>query len=133
MAQEQRRPYEAMSPLDIERGLRNCITELTKTEAKLRSLRDAETEADLAFRSAYRRAILSPECPKVERNGSTVAERDAWVEDHCDEQYRAHQLAKVATKSAEDHLRTWRDVTSTLQTIAAGTRAAMSLAGTLDR
>lgn len=118
-----------MSPIDLEVSLRKAVTELTRSEQALKDARNTETDAEITYQRAYRRALLSRRCPRVERGGVTVAERDAWVQQECAQEWEAWQVAKTACKAAEDHQRMTRDVTSVYQTIAGLTKTAMSLAG----
>jgi hypothetical protein len=85
--------------------------------AELRRARDAEVEAQQAYKAALRRAILSPECPKVRRDHCTVAERDAWVEDQCAGEELAYALAKATRQAAADKAHTLRAQMSVQQSI----------------
>ncbi|MEV0085235.1 hypothetical protein [Saccharopolyspora sp. NPDC050642] len=122
--------YESLTPVQIEQKLRQCVTDLTKAEQALRAARDAETHAEITYRSAYRRAMLSPDCPKVTRGGYTTSERDAWVDDQCSEQWEAYRLAQTQREAAQDHIRTVRDVATAVQSIGALVRTAYAMAGT---
>lgn len=119
-----------MAPHQIEQHLRSCVTELTKSEQQLASARDVEVEAEQVYQAAKRQAMLSPECPRVERGSVTVADRDAWVEEQCASEWADYRAAQVTLQAAQDHQRTVRDVTSTYQSIASLCRTALSLAGT---
>ena len=121
--------YEPLSPHEIEAKLRACVTDLTKSERSLAEARDVEVATEHEYLAAHRRALLSPDCPTVQRGGATVAVRDAWVDEQCKDERYAHRLAEVALQAAQDHSRTVRDVTSTVQSIASLTRSALSLAG----
>lgn len=123
---------EGLSPAQIEDKLRRCVTDLTRAELALREARDTETVAEIEYQRAKRRAMLSPDCPTVSRSGATAAERDAWVDDRCDQEWTAYRLAHTSREAAQDHSRTVRDITSAVQSIASLTRAAFSLAG-VDR
>jgi hypothetical protein len=118
-----------MSPHQIEQHLRSCVTELTKSERTLAEARDVEVVTEQEYQAARRRALLSPDCPRVERGHITVADRDAWVDERCKDEHQTYRLAAVALQAAQDHQRTVRDVTSTYQTIASLCKAAISLAG----
>ncbi|MGW1680522.1 hypothetical protein [Saccharopolyspora sp. NPDC002376] len=123
-------PYEPLSPVQIEQKLRQCVTDLTKAEGALSTARDAETQADIAYRSAYRRAMLSPDCPRVTRGGYTTSERDAWVDEQCAEQWQDYRIAQTKREAAQDHLRTVRDVATAVQSLGALVRTAYAMAGT---
>ncbi len=120
---------EPLSPVDIEHRLRQSITELTRAQDDLRQARDAETDAELAYQSAHRRVLLSPECPPVRRDGYTAAERDAWVAQRVEDEYAAYRHAEARRKAAEDHLRTAREISSNVQSLGAMVRSAYQLAG----
>lgn len=120
---------ESLTPVDVEDRLRQAITDLTKAQSDLREARDAETDAELDYQSAQRRVLLSPECPPVRRDGYTAAERDAWVAQQVEELHAVYKRAKTRREAAEDHLRTVREVSSTVQSLGAMVRSAYQLAG----
>jgi len=122
--------YQPLSPLDVERKLRQCITDITKAEQDLRAARDVEVECELEWKSAVRRAMFHPDCPKVSRGAATVADRDAWVEAQCADEYRAYRLAKAASEAAQDRMRVTRDIAVTVQSLGALVRQAYQMAGT---
>lgn len=121
---------EQWSPVQVESTLIRSVSDLTRAEKQLRLARDAEVDAELAYRQQYRRWLLSEDCPKPNRTDVTVAMRDAWVEQHCKREFEAFRRAQVEVKAAEDHSRTVRDVTTTVQSIGAMQRAQLALAGT---
>ncbi len=129
----QRRQYEALSPVEIEARLTQAITDLTESQRALRDARDRETETEIAYRVAFYRATLDKNAPTVERNGYTVAERDAWVALRCREQWEAFRYATAKREAAQDHLRTVRDVTEVLRSLGASVRTAYEGAGRADR
>lgn len=119
-----------LTPVDVEGRLRQAVTELTKSQAELRTARDVETDAELTYQSAHRRMLLSNECPPVRRDGYTAAERDAWVMQQVENEYGAYRHAKTRREAAEDHLRVTREIASTVQSLGAMVRSAYQLAGT---
>lgn len=121
--------YVALNPVQVEQKLRQCVTDLYGAEKQLAEARDAETNAELVYRRDHRRNLLSDECPKASRGGATVAERDAWVEERCQESFEHYRLAQTRCHAAQDHVRTVRDVTSSVQSIASLVRQAYSAAG----
>lgn len=125
--------YEPLSPVDIERKLRQLITELTHAQQALGEARDAEVSTKHVYEAAQRRAFFSPSCPKVVRGGTTTAERDAWVAEQCFEEKQDYDVAEVVRKAAEDHLRVVRDQASLVQTLARSVQQAYSMAGTGER
>lgn len=121
--------YVALNPVQVEQKLRECVTQLYAAEKALAECRDSEVNAELAYRSQYRRALLSDECPKVSRGAVTVADRDAWVEQKCADAFESYRLWQARCQAAQDHVRIVRDVTSTVQSIASLVRQAYSMAG----
>lgn len=123
---------ESLTPVDVEAKLRQAVTDLTQAQSDLRGARDAETDAELAYQSAHRRTLLSPECPPVRRDGHTAAERDAWVTQQVEDEYATFRRAEARRKAAEDHLRTVREIASTVQSLGAMVRSAYQMAGTTE-
>ncbi len=121
--------YQPLNPVQVEETLRACVNQLYAAEKALAECRDSEVNAELHYRSEYRRALLSDECPKVARDGVTVAVRDAWVEQQCEDAFNSYRLWQVRCQAAQDHIRTVRDVASTVQSIASLVRQAYSMAG----
>lgn len=120
---------EPMTPVGVENWLRRSVSALTKAESDLRDARDEETDADIAYRSAHRKAMFHPDCPRVTRGGTTTAERDAWVDEQCAEEWQTYRLAVAKRESAQDSLRVKRDVATAVQSIGALVRTAYSTAG----
>lgn len=129
----QRQQYEALTPVQIEARLSQSITELTRSQQALREARDLETDAELAYKSEYYRAILDANAPQVHRGGYTVAERDAWVGLRCREAFERYRRAQALREAAQDHLRTVRDVTEVLRSLGASVRTAYEGAGRPER
>ena len=120
---------EPLTPVDIETRLRKLVNDLGIATVMLREARDAEVEAKHAWARARRRAMLSRECPKVERGGYTTAERDAWCDDQVADLAFAHDKATVVRESAQDHLRTLREQAEIVRSLGASVRQAYELAG----
>lgn len=79
---------------------------LDEAREQLQAARDAEVDAEAAYRAVMRRWLLSDDCPKVRRNGWTVAERDAWVEDKAADEELEWKLARAARQAAAEKLKT---------------------------
>lgn len=122
-------PYEQLRPDQIEQKLVALVKAMTAAEFKLREARDAETDAEILFRSAHRRAMLSDKCPKVSRTEHTTAYRDAWVEEVCSEEWEAYRRAQTTCAAAKDHISTQRDVVSAVQSIAGLWKSTYSVSG----
>jgi len=124
-----RREYEALTPVQVEARLAASIGALTDAEQALRAARDSETDAEIAYKAAYYRAVLDKHAPTVARDQFTVAERDAWVALRCREQWESYRRAAAAREAAQDHLRVVRDVTEVLRSLGASVRTAYEVAG----
>lgn len=122
-------PYEPLTPVQVERRLRQLVTALSKAKNDLEQARNVEVDAKHAYQSARRRALLSSDCPKVTRGGYTTAERDAWVDDQAAELEMAFDRAEATRKAAEDHLRTTRDQAVVVATLAKSVNTAYQMAG----
>lgn len=123
------RPYEPLSPVDVEQKLRWLSAQLTHAQQALAEARDDEVGKRHQLNAARRRAILSEDCPKVTRGGMTTAERDAWVDDQVPELQLAHDLAAAKRESAQDHLRVLREQAEITRSLGAFVRQAYELAG----
>lgn len=121
--------YVSLNPVQVERKLVESVRALYEAEKRLAKARDDEVEAEIAYQTRRRRLLLSEECPKVSRGAVTVADRDAWVDSECEAEWVSYRLTEVACQAAQDHVRTVRDVTSTVQSIASLVRQAYSMAG----
>lgn len=121
--------YEPLSPIDVEARLRRLITQLTEAQAELRSARDAETSAHVEYRKAKLVAARSPDCPKVHRGGPTVADREAWIDTATHDEWVAYQWAITARETAQESLRTVRDIAEIVRSLGASVRVAYGLAG----
>lgn len=92
------------TPASARDRIEKIGTELARASLALRRARDAEVDAEHAYEAQRRAWLLSIECPKVTRSGTTAAERDAWVDSKCDETYFKFRLATAAREAAKDHL-----------------------------
>lgn len=125
--------YEPLTPADVERQVRWIYNQMTRAQTILREARDAEVAAKHVYERAHRKAILSSDCPKVARGGYTTADRDAWVGEQCAEQQEAYELAEVARKAAEEHLRTLYQQGTLAAVLAKSVHQAFNLAGVGER
>lgn len=98
--------YESWTPVHAENALRWVGRALFKAEKDLAEARNAEVEAKHVFEAARREAFFDPRCPKPERGGYTVADREAHIEKATVEQRQVYELAAVRREAAQDHLRT---------------------------
>lgn len=119
--------HDPDTPPSAEATLADLSGQMEQARQELRKARDAEVEAEHVYRSALRRALLSPECPKVgftREDGMrvTVAYRDAWAEDKAAREEHAWQLAKATRRAAADHLSTLKAQVSAQQSITSSVR-----------
>jgi hypothetical protein len=121
---------EALTPLDVERKLRQFVGDLTRAQAELREARDAEVDARHEYDRARRRDLLSDKSPKVTRGGYTVAEQAAWVDGECADLKFAADKAAVVREAAQDRLRVLLVQAEIVRSSGASVRQAYELAGT---
>lgn len=117
--------YDPDTPPGAEAALQSLSGQLDIARDGLREARNAEVEAEAAYRAAHRAALLSEECPKVgvfDGVRTTVAQRDAWVDSQVAEKELMWKIAQATRKAAADHLRTLRDQASVAQSITASVR-----------
>jgi hypothetical protein len=91
--------------------------------------RFALANAKDALEKAKRRTLLSEDCPKVRRDGWTVAERDAYVDDKCATEHTAYLLAQAAMDTATNTVFAVKEQISSAQTLSQNIRSEASLAG----
>lgn len=99
----------ALTPAAAERRLIELEKQLEMATEMLKIARDAEVDAKHVHEAARRRAGLSPDCPRVERGGVTVAEREEWIAGQAAEAQWKYDIATAARQAAWDHLQTTRD------------------------
>lgn len=95
---------DPMTPVEIELALSQLFNAVAKNQVMLMALRTSEVEAKLEFEKAHLRATASPSCPKVERGGVTVAERDDWIRRLEFEEYSAYETAKKKVKNCREYM-----------------------------
>lgn len=123
---------EPLTPVSVERKLRQLVNDLGAAQVALRQARDLEVDARHEYDRARRRALLSEKSPKVTRGGYTVAEQAAWVEDQCADLKFAADKATVVREAAQDRLRVLLAQAEIARSLNASVRQAYSLAGTID-
>ena len=92
------------TPASARDRIEKIGTELARASLALKRARDAEVEAEHTYEAQRRAWLLSTECPKVSRTGTTAAERDAWVDSRCDETYFKFRVATATREAAKDSL-----------------------------
>jgi hypothetical protein len=120
---------ESLTPVDVERRLRQLVNDLGRAQAALRQARDLEVDARHEYDRARRRALLSEKSPKVTRGGYTVAEQAAWVDQECEDLKFAADKATVVREAAVDHLRVLLAQAEIVRSLGVSVRQAYELAG----
>jgi hypothetical protein len=120
---------EALTPLDVERKLRQLVSDLTRAQETLREARDAQADARHEYDRARRQALLSEKSPKVTRGGYTVAEQAAWVDEECADLKFAADKAAVVREAAVDRLRVTLAQAGIVRSLGASVRQAFEMAG----
>jgi hypothetical protein len=120
---------EPLTPVQVEARLRSLVSEMTRAQQQLAAARRAEAEAEIEYRKAKVRAFHSPDLPKVTRGGHTTADRDAWVDARCHDEWALLRVAATGREIAQDNLRVVLAQAETVRSLGASVRTAYSLAG----
>lgn len=110
------RGHDPATPPGTEAALQSLIEALDSARTELEDAVNTETDAELDRDAAHRKWMLS--APPVRRNELTVAERDAWVEEHIATEERTFRLAKAARQAAQKKLDILRSQLSAMQSIS---------------
>ncbi|MEU7170372.1 hypothetical protein ABZ949_02625 [Micromonospora tulbaghiae] len=121
--------FDSWTPVDAENAMRWVLRAMHDAQQQLREMRDAEVEAKHAHESARRNAFFSPDCPKPERGGFTVADREAFVEREAAAERRAYELATAAREAAQDRLRVLNSQSVVLAALNKNVQAAFNVVG----
>lgn len=125
--------FTCLTPIETEKALDWAKTESARAWSILKNARNTEVKAKKAYRVAKTEALLGGECPRVGRDGATVAERDAWVDRQTEDVLSAYEAAKVMTENAADYLRTVREQGSYIQSQHKSVMQAYQMAGVGQR
>ncbi|MFB6392577.1 hypothetical protein [Polymorphospora lycopeni] len=121
--------YEPWTPTDAENALRWVLRAMHDAARQLADLRNEEVAAKHDFEAAKRRAFFAGDCPKVERGGYTVADREAYIERATVDQRQAYELASAAKEAAQDHLRTLNSQSVVMSALAKNVHATWNVVG----
>lgn len=94
---------EPLTPVQIETELRRLYNAISANQLMLMQIRTEEMDAKIAFEKAHLIATMSPDCPKVGRGDSTVAERNDWIRQQEFAEYEAYERAKKRTRNCRDY------------------------------
>lgn len=109
---------DQLTLLDSQRHHRWVLRAMYEAKKDLEAMRNAEVVVESAYLDAKREAILSPDCPRVARDGVTAAERDAWVEQRTADLEGAWKRARAATADAKEHIDTLRSQSYSIGSLA---------------
>lgn len=121
--------FNPWTPVDAENALRWVLRAMHDAARKLADLRDAEVTAKHAYEGARRLAFFDGDCPKPERGGYTVADREAWIERATAVARQEYELASAAKEAAQDHLRTLNSQSVVLSALAKNVQQTYSVTG----
>ena len=120
---------DPLTPLDIERRLRQLVSDLTRAQIALGQARDLEVDARHKYERERRKTLLSEKSPKVTRGGYTVAEQTAWVDNECADLKFDADKATVVREAAQDRLRVLLAQAEIVRSLGASVRQAYDMAG----
>jgi hypothetical protein len=124
---------DQLTLVDTERKAHQLILDLGRAQQQLAQARDEEVNAKHEYESARRKLVLSVDCPRVgsAREGGkvTTAERDAWVDSHCEDEEHVYNIAVVKREAAQSHLFTLRDQSMLVMSLSRSIQISMGLAG----
>jgi hypothetical protein len=118
-----------LTPPQVEAKLRQIFADLDRAQAALALARDAEVTARHEHLRARRKAMLSGNAPRVARGGYTTAERDAWVEQECEDLELEAAKAEAFRAAAADHLRVLFSQAEIARSLSASVRASLGVSG----
>lgn len=121
------------TPYQVEQKLAACIEALEAIPAEVDEARVLEVGAKLDYEAAVNDAFVSPDCPKVERGGATVAERDAWIARQAKEQYSAYLYAQADLARVKDKMATIRDQGPLIASLGKSVLMGYEYAGRVNR
>lgn len=113
------RPGTTLRPDQTDMLLQLVNNELERTADLVVEARKRLASAQLAFKRAETRLLLSDDCPRVGRatGAVTAAERDAWVLKHLAAEWRAQHEAEVLLTIATDGAWKVKDQLSLVQSL----------------
>lgn len=121
--------FEPWTPVDAENAMRWVLRAMFDAQKQLKVARESEVAAKQAFESARRAAFFSPDCPKPERGGYTVADREAHIERECADQRQAYEVATATREAAQDHLRVLNSQSVVLSALAKNVQQTYGVVG----
>lgn len=121
--------YEPLTPVQVETKLRALVSAITTTQRELADARRAEVHAEVAYRKARAIAHHDPDCPRPARGGVTVGERDAWIDDHAEDEWVTLHIAQVEREICQDGLRSLLAQSEVVRSLSASVRASYEMAG----
>jgi hypothetical protein len=120
---------EPLTPIAVESKLRELVTSVTMAQRDLAGARDAETQAEITLKRSRVAAAHASDCPRVARGGATVADREAWIDKQCLDDWAHHRVATTAREIAQDRLRAVTTISEVVRSLGSSVRTAYSMAG----
>lgn len=121
--------HDLTTPAGCDAKQAALVTEITQAQLALGRARNAETQAEIAYKKARLIASHSGDCPKVTRGGHTVADREDWIDQQAFRAWAEYRSATTTKEIANDYLRSLYAVNDSVRSIGAGHRHALSAAG----
>lgn len=121
--------FEPWTPPQAEAAMRWVLRAMHDTQQQLKQARTAEVNAKHEYESARRTAFFAPDCPKPERGGYTVADREAHIERATVDERQSYELATVTRDAAQDHLRVLEKQSVVLAALNKNVQAAFNVLG----
>lgn len=107
-----------LTPIDVDRLLRKIHNAIAFANRDLRQCRDAEVEAEKAYRKARTPLMMRDDCPEPNRSkGVTKTDREEWINDRIPDEYWHWREAKVLRQGAEDYFWSLKEQVKCLQSI----------------
>lgn len=117
------------TPSKVEDAMRWVLRAMLDAQQRLKAARDGEVAAKHAFESVRRAAFFSAACPKPERGGYTVADREAFIEREVVAERQEYELASAAREAAQDHLRVLNSQSVVLSALAKNVQQTYGVVG----
>jgi hypothetical protein len=122
-------PRTPITPAAFEAEMHDLDDRLESLRLQLVDARNCENDAKRDFEIAKVTAAMHPSCPRVRRGEVTVAERQAWIDEHILDKTLALQDAKHLRVIASEALRTAQKQVEVNQSIGASLRTSQSSYG----
>jgi hypothetical protein len=120
---------EPLTPRETEAELSRLISAISTAALDLAEFRRERAKAYLAYRRAKTTAAHSTLCPKVERGGTTVAEREDWIDSRIVEEFELLTKWDTMVEIGVESLRATLAQAEVVRSLNTSVRAAYERAG----